>query len=302
MAVPARGHRVSYDPGLVEEAVLKAEPGLSEEERTAFRLERDHIYDVSDQDEREARFEEFHGRWFLRVGLDRPLHQALAEQPSLLIGARECAVLRAASRQEEMADLVASPVGDPRPALVVRLRPESLQAPERVLAFMRRELMHAADMLDVPFGYEKDLPTSDRESGHDTVLRNRYRVVWDATIDGRLLLRGLLEGSVREVRLAEFAAAFPMLGERTEDVFSGWFDRPFHTHREIGDFIRNPLGTAGGHGRCPVCGFPTARLEPPGRLPGDALRELRRDHPLWRPEQGICVQCADLYIVRHLAG
>ncbi len=52
-------------------------------------------------------------------------------------------------------------------------------------------------------------------------------------------------------------------------------------------------------GRCPLCGFPTAELEPrPELLPVEVVDEIASEFPSWRAEQGICPQCADLYRAR----
>jgi hypothetical protein len=97
--------RITYDAVLVEESVLLAERRLSAAEAAAFRAERDRIYEVDEPDEREARFEELHGRFFLQLGLDRPLHEVLADRSELLLRSRGCRVLPASSRREEMADV-----------------------------------------------------------------------------------------------------------------------------------------------------------------------------------------------------
>ena len=48
-------------------------------DRQAFRAERDRVYEMPAAEEREARFEGLHGRWFVRLGPDGPLH---AEPPA----------------------------------------------------------------------------------------------------------------------------------------------------------------------------------------------------------------------------
>ena len=108
-ATPSAEFRITYDAALVEESVLLAERRLSVAEAATFRAERDRIYDVDEPDEREARFEELHGRFFLQLGLDRPLHEVLAERPELLLRTRRCRVLPAVSRQEEMAGRTRQP-------------------------------------------------------------------------------------------------------------------------------------------------------------------------------------------------
>jgi hypothetical protein len=60
-------------------------------------------------------------------------------------------------------------------------------------------------------------------------------------------------------------------------------------------------GTAGAHtGRCPLCRFPTAALDPrPERLSAATLAAIHDHHPSWDIEQGLCPQCLDLYEARY---
>ena len=182
----------------------------------------------------------------------------------------------------------------------IRLRPESFLDPEALLTFLRHELLHVADMVDPRFGYMKDLLASDTGPSYDAILRTRYRVVWDATIDGRLARKGWAKPGCREVRLKEFSRTFSMLNAAVTEAFSRWFDGEAHTHAAIMAFAQDPrgLGSQVGRlaGRCPICRFPTVRLDPdPARLSAAGRRELHADHPRWRLDEGLCSQCLDLY-------
>jgi len=279
--------------------VLLAERRLCAAEAAAFRAERDRIYEVDEPDERELRFEELHGRFFLRFGLDRPLHEALAERSELLLRTRGCRVLPTISRREEMADVRAD-VGAPMaaaPMIVVRLRPQSLLDPEALRTLLRRELLHVADMLDPAFGYLKELPSVETDPAALNLLRERYRVLWDATVDGRLWREGRLGTRARADRLSEFARAFPMLRETAQAAFAPWFDGPRSTHAAIVAFIQEPLGPGtADEARCPLCRLPACVLERgPAGLDRDVWRAIERDHPGWRPEQGRCARCAEAY-------
>jgi len=245
---PSAEFRIAYDAVLVEESVLLAERRLPAAEAAAFRAERDRIYEVDEPDEREARFEELHGRLFVQLGLDRPLHEVLADRPDLLVRSHGCRVLPAISRQEETADVRAE-VGasaEAAPTIVVRLRPQSLLDAEALRTLLRRELLHVSDMLDPAFGYLQELPRVDTDPAVVNLLRERYRVVWDATIDGRLCRSGLLGTWARAARLSEFAYTFPMLSEDSEAAFAPWFDGPRPTHAAIVAFIQEPRGTYAG--------------------------------------------------------
>ena len=298
-STPSPAFRIAYDAVLVEESVLLAERGLSAAEAAAFRAERDRLYDVSDPDEREARFEELHGRFFLQLGFDRPLHEVLAERPELMLRTRGCRILPAVSRQDEMAD-VRGEVGAPAeaaPSIVIRLRPQSLLDPETLRTLLRRELLHVADMLDPAFGYRKELPGIDTDPAMVNLLRERYRVLWDASIDGRLCRDGLLDVRARAARLFEFGRAFPMLSDSTETAFAPWFDGPRPTHAAIVAFIQEPRGPGtADEGRCPLCRLPTPVLEHGFEgLDPEVLRAIQHDYPDWRPEHGRCARCVEVY-------
>ena len=296
---------VRYEIRLVEETVVRAASGLPLSDQRLFHRQREAAYTVADRDEQEALFAQVHRSWFAGLGLHRPLDQALAESGALRLRAAACRVAWAGSRKAEGADLFDQNDRDRPPVILVRLRPESLLEPESLLRFLWHEFQHLADMLDPVFGYRKRLPVSDAGPSYDNILRNRYRVVWDTTIDGRLSRRGVAGSEVRQVRSREFRATFRMLGDRGDAVFDGWFDDDHPTHDRLVAFVLDPT-SAGGHtegrfaGRCPICRFPTAVLDPhPERLTEGARRELTADHPRWSLERGLCSQCVDLYLARH---
>jgi len=191
----------------------------------------------------------------------------------------------------------------------ILLRPESLLDPAALLPFLRRELYHIADMLDPEFGYEPSLPPAEGGPTHDRLLKERYRVLWDTTIDGRMARRGWASDSARAERLREFCCAFPMFGEENHQIFSRFFDQEPHTHAELVAFALDPRAAltdapprAHPGSRCPLCGFPTyAFRSEPEKLPPTVLDQIRIDFPKWDPSQGLCAQCADVYSAMELS-
>src|SRR5437867_4312313 len=146
---------LTYDPELVEDAVLLAEPKLARVDARAFRRQRDRIYEVADAEEREARFRSLHLGWFARLGLNRIVERSVGERPEVAGRVAEGRVVRALTRNEEGADLIdhlGPGAAEPRPMLVLRLRPAALVAADALLALLRHELQHVADMLDPAFG------------------------------------------------------------------------------------------------------------------------------------------------------
>lgn len=299
--------RLAYAPDLVEEAVLLAERTAPAADARAFRRERDRLYALADGDAREARFRSLHLQWFVRLGLHRGVEEIVSGGPDLADRVGDGRVLRALARSEEGADLIDRVVpgsAELHPLLVLRLRPALLLEPEGLRALLRHELMHVGDMLDPVFGYQRTLPPSDDGPSGDNIVRDRYRVLWDVTIDGRLARAGLGSDRVRAARRQEFTVTFSMLGERRGAAFDDWFDRIRPTHAALSAFAQAPNGADGTNpvdaGRCPLCRFPVASLDQhPGRLPADAVAAIRGDYPMWSIEQGLCSQCLDLYEARH---
>ena len=296
-----------FDARLIEEAVLLRITGHPEE-RT-FRRMRDRIYEIDDAEERERRFRQFHADWFLRLKLHRPLATAFHEQPLLMGKTRSGAVTSAASRQDEGADLHGvrpqqDDAGDQRPVAVIKLRANTLLDEAALLPFVRHELMHLVDMLDPGFGYEPLLPQSGFGSGHDNLIRERYRVLWDTWIDGRLERRGWTPPVVREKRWTQFVETFPFLGAEALKTFTALYESDSQTHRALVALAVSPA--AGGRrtdgkpqaGVCPLCRFPTYHFAVAADLPSAVLDEIASEHPGWQTDQGLCDQCAEIYRAR----
>ena len=220
-----------FEPAFVEAAVLAALRTPRDER--AFHAERDPLYALVEADLREAAFAALHARWFARLGPERPLRQGLDERPVIEARCARCVVVRAPVGRGEMADLLVSSAGAPH--LLLRLRPQTLAAPEPALALLRRELLHAADMLDPGFGYEPRVPWEEA-TAH--VRAARYRVLWDAYVDGRLVREGRAPSARRAERLSEFRRAFPALGDGAEAAFERFFAGDESTHAGLIAFAR----------------------------------------------------------------
>jgi len=300
---------ITYAPDLVEEAVLLAERTMDPAEARAFRRERDRLYELSDPDRREADFRALHVRWFTYAGLHRVIEETMAGRADMLDRVAGCRVSLAFTERDESADLIDPPAvmagaGGTKPTLALRLRPATLLRPRALRALLLHELMHVADMLDPAFAYERTLPPSDDGPSGDNILRDRYRVLWDVVIDGRLARAGQSDGRARAVRAREFAQAFVMLGDRGQEVFDEWFDRVEPAHQRLVAFAHAPNGAdstnAADSGRCPLCRFPVASLDTQTeRLSSAVQATIRANHPGWRIEQGLCSQCRDLYEARY---
>jgi hypothetical protein len=298
---------LEYAPDLLEAVLLHVLQ--NHPEAHAFHQQRDPLYEVTDPEAREASFNALHTTWFSHLGLGQVIDQALRELPLILRRTLGCKVMRARTARDEGAELFvapSTPVPGERCWVVLRLRPEQFTASAVLLECLRRELMHIVDMLDPAFGYHPTLPLSDAGPMYERLLRDRYRVLWDTSIDGRLVQRGWTSLACRARRLREFRQMFPMLGQRTEEAFSRFFHGDTVTHAELVRFacapearLARPAGVLQQGERCPLCHFPTHTFEPdPMRLPGAVVQLLQADFPTWEPVQGLCQQCAALYQAR----
>jgi hypothetical protein len=294
---------LSIAPDLMEEAVLRAERTVPPPAARAFRRKRNPIYEIRDDEAREAAFHALAREWFDRFGLRDTLEAVIGEYPALARQLRGGRIVRAIARSAEGADLVDTPQPSAsQPLLVLRLTPESLLEREALRSFLRHELLHVVDMLDPEFGYERTMPKSDDGPSADNILRDRYRIVWDVTIDGRLAQAGLGTQRTRDQRWREFKTAYALLADESPDAFEYWWTQAHPTHAQLLTFATAPGRSAAAHGsgRCPFCRFPVAALDSRvSTLTEPVLAALRADHPSWRVEQGICSQCLDLYEARY---
>lgn len=234
---------IQYEPSLVEEAVLLAVTDRPEE--GSFRRERDSIYEIRDTDRREIHFGALHRAWFQRLGLSHPLRQALAERPILASATRRCFVARVLRRKDETAELFVNPEDSrtqevQRPSIGIMLRPISFVEGDETLNLLRHELLHIVDMLDPAFEYTPAFSCEEDAAIPETAILERYRALWNASVEGRIARERLGNSFRRAQRLAEFASVFGMLGEQTEQAFSHMFDQSGHTHPQLVAFARAP--------------------------------------------------------------
>jgi hypothetical protein len=281
-----------WDPGLVEAAVLLALRAGPDEPR--LRAERDPVYTLAEPEGRDAAFARLHVAWFERLDLARPLRQVLREFSTIGASCHRAVVLRAIDPRDEHADLLVASAGV-RTALV-RLTAETVAAPGRALPLLRRELAHVADMLDPAFGYDPGLGELAGGPAGARVLAERYRVLWDTSIDGRLARLGRGATDARDIRWRQFLATFAGgASAALESVFARVWGADQVTHAGL-----LALATEGDHsGRrptCALCRLPTREFEAaPHALSAEVLQAVRAGFPSWDPVAGLCLRCAEHY-------
>jgi hypothetical protein len=307
----SEGLSVKFDPKLVEDTVFYSQGASDIAPELA--KQRDRIYDVAKPEARDELFRQLYRTWFHRLGLGEPIHRALREQALVTTRVNNCYVLCASHAKQEGAELFVATDPASREIqqrnLRILIRPATLLRTEAVMEFLRHELFHIADMLDPAFAYEPTLPNAEGGPTYDTLIINRYRVLWDVTIAGRMLRRGWCAATVRDQELNNFVQAFAMLNAQYEERFQRFFDAAEPRHAELAAFAFAPRaatdnlsnqGVAGTH--CSLCRFPThAFASEPARLGAEVLAAINEDFPDWTPAKGLCVQCADLYRGRQMS-
>lgn len=295
-----------YDAILVEEAVALAIRGHSLELR--YRVERAPCYEGS-LDEREAAFRALHARWFGVLCLGEPLATELALHAAIRVRVGRVAVARAPSAKIEGADLFGFGAGgEPLLALGIALTSSTLAQPRRCSALLRGEMLHVADLLDPAFGFRPGVEADLAGPIAQRILRDRYRVLWQASVQGRLHAAGRAPEPSRDEWRNRLRAALPALETQAVAVLAeSLLEGPRPTHRELLDLAARGGRRVPGDGSarfvpgstCGACAFPTHEfVEEPESLPAAVLATIVGDVPGWSPDSGLCGQCAELYRTR----
>jgi hypothetical protein len=273
--------QLQYDAALIEGIVFLEVRRLEQngESLLVARYERQRtaLYDIADPDERNTAFFELHLKWFRDLGLEDPIRTLLKQFPIITGNTATLLVRRTVTKKDEGAELFVRPDAN---NVAIAIRCERIFEPG-FEPFLRHELCHISDMLDPAFAYEPEIRLPDAPPAELDLLRERYRVLWDITIDGRLNQNKL-------ARLAEFQKALPNVSEKKFEEL--WAARP--SHPELVTLAKSVLArsarTPGAP--CPLCKFPTFVWAdaPP-------VEAVRRDFPRWLTEHGCCARCAELY-------
>ena len=276
-----------------------------------YRADVEALYDDVPLDEREPAFARLHAKWFESLDLDRPLRAIFDEFSRVLASIRDVFVARADRPRDEGVVLA------PRTTrLGLRLTADRLTPwrGDALSRFLRHELTHVGDMLAPAFGYP-DRPPSGATAG-DNLIRDRYRLLWDLSVDGRLARakkKSIADAAMRRSELDALYCSLP------ETVRAAIFDRLWGasdvTHDGLwaaASDVRALLAFAGVSGaadapngplpgaRCPLCRFPTHAWSSP--LAPRVASIIQVDFPTWQPEAGVCERCAELYQMRANAG
>ncbi|MBI1746306.1 MAG: hypothetical protein HYR55_06925 [Acidobacteria bacterium] len=303
---------IRSDPALMEEIVFweikrREEQGDLQIFRTYHQLA-DAIYEEPSTIRREVEFAKLHEKFFRVMGFETLIAQVLSEFAPLAGKVAEVFVARAIRPQDEGADL--SHFGN---RIGIKIRAERFRDAESLKTFMRHEFYHVADMLDPTFGYEPNDVQQVSSPAEESLLRDRYKVLWNILIESRLRKAGKPTMAGREERFAEFEALYQKLPLTPRvAVFDVLWSAEQLTHRDLIEMASNTeyllerTGTRLDQGgerpseaaplpgsKCPLCRFPSYTW---GRVSDEiTARRIQEDFHDWSPSYGVCVRCIEAY-------
>lgn len=323
-----------YDDDLLEAAVFLCASGrrrgVPRAQIARFHRERERLYAIPDPDERNTAFFQLHLAWFREWGLEEALGRFIAEFPLLSPALHTLAFRKARGRPEEGAELYVNEAPETphavdgaaprsaddsanakpkdlrtRPTVVrtgvIALRAERFADDAELAGLLRHELTHLQDMVDPAFGYSPELPRAGTDPACQRLARQRYRLLWDLTIDGRLARRSDGAQTLREQHRAAFDRAFSFWPEaRRQAVFEELWKDPTPRHRRLEQLAADPRDLAQSAqplpgAPCPLCGFPTFAWADLAGAGARVLAAIRAEFPGWSPERGACARCVEAY-------
>ncbi len=294
-----------YDENFVEGAVFRRtsrQPdGPPPLQARRFHAAREKLYAILDPDARNAAFFDLHLVWFREWGLEQVLLSPVDEFPRLREVLDVLAFRRARTQRDEGAELFVNAEGE-RNGLVA-LRVERLEQTDELTHFLRHEFAHLDDMLDPAFGYSPEPLLPDANPGQQRLARERYRLLWAVSIDGRLAASARAPADSRERHWAAFDRAFSFWPvARRDEVFDSLWRGRQPRHAELLALAANPRGLAPAPGPapgapCPLCGFTTFAWADTSAPTAATVAAIRTEFPAWTVTQGACRRCAEIYRV-----
>jgi len=292
-----------YDEDFIEAAVFLCtsgrRKGVPSLQITRFHREREKPYAILDPDDRNTAFFKLHLDWFREWGLEKPLAEVIKEFPLVRERLGVLAVRKITGRNDEGAELYINEANQRTGLLALRM--ERLTDDTALRNYLRHEFTHLQDMLDPAFGYSPALDLPGLNAAQQRLARERYRLLWDITIDGRLAARAYTPMATREQHAAMFARGYSFWPEKrqAETFDSLWQCRAPH-HSDFLALVTRPRGTHETHGpapggSCPLCDFPTFSWADVDSLPAEITRQITSEFPVWHAEQGLCNRCLETY-------
>jgi hypothetical protein len=285
--------------GVVQLCATGKRAGIAPLQVRRFHAERERCYQVLDPDERATAFARVQLSWFQEWGLEKLLVSVVSRFPGLEPTLAALAFRKARGKTDEGAELYGDAQGQRRG--IVALRPDRFGEDAALTRFLHHELAHLADMVDEGFGYSPDLAQTGQTAPQQRLVRERYRLLWAVSIDGRLTVRSLDSVADATQRRSEFDRGFAFLPEaRRAELFAALWSGRMATHRGLLELAADPRGLQGTTAplpgaSCPLCGFAAFEWTDASRLRPAARERIRAEFPAWRDGEAVCARCAEIY-------
>ncbi len=295
--------QLRYEEDFIEAAAFLCasgrRKGVPSPQIARFHRERERLYVILDPDERNTAFFKLHLDWFREWGLEKLITDLLKEFPLLPEKLSVLAVRKTRNKNDDGAELYVNETG--QRSAILALRPESFERDAALRDYVRHEFTHLNDMLTPAFGYAPTLDLPGLNGAQQRLARERYRLLWDITIDGRLTAARHVPMAGREQHAAAFARGYSFWPlERQTETFDSLWRNASPCHAEFLALIADPRGlrearrpAAGGS--CPLCDFPTFTWADGEALLPEIAARVAVEFPLWTPEQGLCGRCLETY-------
>jgi hypothetical protein len=295
--------QLRYDEDFVEAAAFLCasgrRKGVPSLQISRFHRERENLYAILDPDERNTAFFKLHLDWFREWGLEKLITDLLKEFPLLPEKLSVLAVRKTRNKNDDGAELYVNETG--QRSAILALRPESFERDAALRDYVRHEFTHLSDMLDPAFGYAPTLDLPGLNGAQQRLARERYRLLWDITIDGRLAAANHTPMAAREQHAAAFARGYSFWPtDRQAEAFESLWHSAAPRHADFLALIADPRGLREAHrpapgGSCPLCDFPTFTWADADALRPEILARVRAEFSAWSPEQGLCGRCLETY-------
>jgi hypothetical protein len=295
--------QLRYDEDFIEAAAFLCTSGrrngVPSLQIARFHREREKLYAILDPDERNTAFFKLHLDWFREWGLEKLLTDLLKEFPLLPAKLAVLAVRKTRNKNDDGAELYVNEAG--QRSAILALRPESFERDAALRDYVRHEFTHLSDMLDPGFDYAPTLELPGLNAAQMRLARERYRLLWDITIDGRLVAAGHTSMQACEQHATAFGRGYSFWPEqRQTETFNSLWQTRAPRHADFLALIADPRGLRDAHrpapgASCPLCDFPTFNWAETNGLPLEIFERIAAEFPSWSPDQGLCHRCLETY-------
>lgn len=312
--------KLEYDPGLIEEVIFRELKASEEKGDFAFTLEyhssADPVYENFPSEERASQFRKIEWDFFKKLEFPKVIKEIFDEFPEFEGRAAGGVIAKAVNPFDEGSYLTKGmnqEAGQKR--IVIKLLSDRFQAIPYLKKLVRHELMHASDMLTESYGYR-----DERLGGNpmeESIVKERYSVFWDIFVDGRLIRKGRETISDKESRYREFESLYKKIPEEVKiAVFDVLWQEESLTHdkilglaKDVNEVIKISCGLPVMQilkkrknifpgAQCPLCQFRTYHWAENIEQEAYLVDAIKKDFPVWEPDDGVCGQCIEAYKVR----